>query len=92
LQARTPEGTRPYHEGWDNPVFIRGMLDFFKDHADQVAFVAYFNRDLAPAQHLPGHYIAPWPGIDNPAIACARTPVGDVNRCGAREWRAWMAR
>ena len=88
----TAQGTRPPHEGWDNPAFIRNMLDFFKDHADQVAFACYFNRDLAPPADLPGHRIAPWPGIENPAIACARTPVGDVHRCGAREWRAWMAR
>ena len=87
----TAEGTRPYHQGWDNPAFIRGMLNLFRDYADRVAFLCYFNRDLASSPDLAGHLIAPWSGIEDPAIACARTPVGDVNRCGARAWRAWMA-
>ena len=64
---------------------------FFRDNADSVAFACYFNRDRVPSPDLPGHLIGPWTGIENPAIGCARIPLGDVNRCGSRAWRAWMA-
>ena len=85
------DGSRPNFEGWDNPAYLDFMLDFFQANADRLAFAAYFNRDYAPDPALPASLIAPWPEIDDPTVPCERLPVGDNNRCGAREWRRLLA-
>ena len=86
-----PDGSRPAFEGWDNPVFIKGILDFCKANAADIGFVSYFNKDDAPTTDRPGHLIKTWSGIDDPSASCVRTPVGDDNRCGARAFKQWMA-
>jgi hypothetical protein len=86
-----PDGTRPAHMGWDNPVFIKGTLDFCMANAADIAFISYFNRDNTAAAELPAHLVKMWDGIDDPSAGCARTPPGDNNRCGARAYRQWMA-
>lgn len=90
--TKGPDGARPAHEGWDNPAYIGFMLDFFEANAARLAFASYFNRDYAPEPDLPASFMAPWPGIDNDGIPCARMPVGGNNRCGARAWRRLLAR
>lgn len=82
--------SRPSHEGWDNPVFVERMLSFFADSADMIGPVAYFNTDFVKDVNFPGNRIATWPGIDDPTAPCARTPIGDVNRCASRAFREWM--
>ena len=84
-----PDGSRPASDGWDNPVFIRNMLDFLKANAADIGFVSYFNSDPVASPDLPGHLIKPWPGIETPSTSCVRFPVGDNNRCGARAFRQW---
>ena len=86
-----PDGSRPSSDGWDNPVFVKGMLDFFEANAADIGFVSYFNTDSAPSVDLPGHLIKAWTGIDDPSVLCTRLPVGDNNQCGARAFKAWMA-
>ena len=91
MTKKTDEfGNRHPTQGWDNPVFIKGTLDFCKTYAADMAFVSYFNRDNSPSTDLPAHLIKPWPGIENPSVPCARLPVGDNNQCGARAYRDWM--
>ncbi|MFZ1428375.1 MAG: hypothetical protein WAS21_16560 [Geminicoccaceae bacterium] len=85
------DGTRPASDGWDNPVFIRNMLDFLKANAADIGFVSYFNTDNASSPDLPAHLIKDWVGIDEPSTSCVRFPVGDNNRCGARAFKQWMA-
>ena len=85
-----PDGTRPVSDGWDNPVFIKKMLDFLKANAADIGFASYFNGDPVPSPDLPGHLIKTWPGIETPSTNCVRFPVGDNNRCGARAFRQWM--
>ena len=86
-----PDGSRPASDGWDNPVFIKNMLDFLKANAADIGFVSYFNQDVAPSPDLPGHLIKTWPGIDEPSTNCVRFPVGDNNRCGARAFKQWAS-
>ncbi|MGD9508642.1 MAG: hypothetical protein AB7X49_08850 [Geminicoccaceae bacterium] len=86
-----PDGGRPPSDGWDNPVYITRLLDFCRANAADIAFISYFNRDNAASPDLPAHLIKPWPGIDSQAAACAVTPPGDNNRCGARAFQEWMA-
>ena len=84
--------TTPHpNAGLDNPLFIRNMLKLFKDEAVNVAFVCYFNRDMVAHADWPSHLIKSWTGIDDTAVACARTPSGDNNQCAAREFRKWMS-
>jgi hypothetical protein len=83
-------GNRPSSQGWDNTVFVKGVLDFCRDNAADIAFISYFNRDNSSSADLPAHLIRPWTGIENPAVACARLPVGDNHRCGSRAYREWM--
>ena len=86
-----PDGSRPASDGWDNPVFIRNMLEFCKTNAADIGFVCYFNQDNSSSADLPAHLIKTWPGIDDPSVNCVRFPVGDDNRCGARAFKQWMA-
>jgi hypothetical protein len=85
------DGSRPGHEGWDNPVFIRGMLDFCKANAADIGFISYFNADNVASTSLPHHLMVPWTGMDAPSTSCARNPPGDNHRCSARTFRQWMA-
>ena len=86
-----PDGSRPSYEGWDNPVYIKGMLDFFKANAADIGFVSYFNSDDVSSASMPGHLIKTWTGIDDQSVNCVRFPIGDDNRCGARALKQWMA-
>ena len=86
-----PGGSRHPSEGWDNPVYIRRLLDFCKANAADIGFISYFNRDNTASSQLPAHLIKPWIGIESRATACSRNPPGDNNRCGARAFREWMA-
>ena len=85
------DGTRPTTQGWDNPIFIKGTLDFCMANAEDIAFISYFNRDNSASADLPAHLLKMWDGIDDEFAICARTPPGDNNRCGARAYRQWMA-
>ena len=85
------DGTRPPEDGWDNPVFIKGFLDFCEANAADIAFVSYFNVDNVASTALPAHLIGPWDGIADGFVPCARTPPGDLNRCSSRAFRNWMA-
>jgi len=87
----TATGERPASEGWDNPAFIKLMLDFCTANASDIAFVNYFNRDNSASESLPAHLMKPWDGIDSPTASCERTPPGDNLRCGARAFRQWTA-
>ena len=87
----TATGERPASEGWDNPAFIKLMLDFCTANASDIAFVNYFNRDNSASEALPAHLMKPWDGIDTPTASCERPPPGDNLRCGARAFRQWMA-
>lgn len=78
------------NDGGDNPFFIEKMLDLFETESASMAFASYFNRDLVDDVNYPGHLIKSWTGIDDASIACARTPPGDNNQCGARGFREWM--
>ncbi len=84
------DGKRAAYEGWDNPVFITKFLDFCRANTADIAYVSYFNSDNTASLQLPAHLIKTWPGIDD-ATACARTPPGDNNRCGARAFKQWVA-
>jgi hypothetical protein len=86
-----PGGGRHPSEGWDNPIYIRRLLDFCKANAADIGFISYFNRDNASSPQLPAHLIRPWSGIESRATGCSRNPPGDNNRCGARAFREWMA-
>ncbi len=80
--------SRPHPaEGWDNPVFVRNFLRWCADTPELVLAIC-FNVDIA-AGDMPGHLIGPWPGIDDPSVPCGRTPLGDLNRCASRAFRAW---
>ncbi len=83
-------GGRHPSEGWDNPVYVRRLLDFCKANAADIGFISYFNRDNAASSSLPAHLIKPWTGIESNSVGCARTPPGDNLRCGARAFRQWM--
>jgi hypothetical protein len=87
----TDTGDRPSHEGWDNPTFITYFLEFCRTNADDLAFVCYFNKDVVSSTSLPGHLIGPWDGLGNTSVGCARTPPGDLHRCGSRAFAQWMA-
>lgn len=82
--------SRPAHEGWDNAAWISIMMQWLKNNAQHIAFALYFNADPFKRAGMPGHRIDTWPGIDDPAIPCERTPLGDVNRCASRALRDWM--
>ena len=86
-----PDGRRPPSDGWDNPVYVRRLLDFCEANAADIGFISYFNRDNTASADLPAHLIRPWTGIDSSTTSCVRTPPGDNNRCGARAFRQWMA-
>jgi hypothetical protein len=83
-------GGRPPYDGWDNPEYVRLMLEFCKQNAADIGFVSYFNRDVTASLALPAHLIKPWTGIDTGAN-CVRNPPGDNNQCGARAFKQWMA-
>lgn len=87
----TDTGQRPSYEGWDNPTFITHFLEFCRANAADIAFVSYFNKDVVGSTSLPGHLIGPWDGLGNGAVACERTPPGDLHRCGSRAFAQWMA-
>ncbi|MFO1049107.1 MAG: hypothetical protein U1E52_14550 [Geminicoccaceae bacterium] len=90
-KAKLTDGSRPANQGWDNPVFIQGFLDFCLANAADIAFVSYFNVDNSPAADLPAHLIRTWPGMADNSVSCAFTPPGEVNRCSARALSQWMA-
>ena len=85
-----PDGSRPASDGWDNPLFVKNMLEFCKTNAADIGFISYFNSDNAPSADLPAHLIKTWPGIGDPSVNCVRFPVGDNNRCGARAFKQWI--
>lgn len=91
-RSMTASGTRPDYEGWDNPAYINGFLNFCRANAADIAFVCYFNSDNIDSAALPSHLIGPWNGLADPGMPCARTPPGDLNRCSARAFAQWMAR
>ena len=87
----TAEGIRPHPaEGWDNAIFIRCFLDWCRTNADVLAMIVYFNVNITKTQTMPGHYIAPWPGVDDEVAPAARVPIGDVNRLASRAFRRWF--
>jgi hypothetical protein len=85
-----PDGSRPATDGWDNPVFIKGVLDFCKANAADIGFISFFNNDNSSSPDFPASLMTPWPDIDNVGISCVRLPPGDNNRCGARAFKQWM--
>lgn len=96
----TATGARPTYEGWDNPVFIRGFLNFMRDNAADIAYESYFNIDhsredlnlgngVSTAANLPGVLIKTWSGI-NSATSLPNPiprPPPEVNK-----WSAWQFR
>lgn len=89
-KAKLADGSRPDNQGWDNPVFIQGLLDFCLANAADIAFISYYNVDNTPALDMPAHLIRTWPGIADDSVDCVRTPPGDNNSCSARALSKWM--